>query len=631
MKQSYSMFLACMLLLTGCLGDDEDSDTTIVLYEGDEPGECSDEADNDKDGLFDCDDDQCSGSPACKEDETPIENNTVDPKQNNTEEPEQNNTEEKYVPGLDYGTGWSVSDVAHNINFTMKDGEMFELYEIPTDFAAVTFVATWSGQDLSQLGWKSGNTNWQSYSEDITDITVVMQNNAGENPSLSELRDLDAQFPNSTIFTKNAMLMTDVPAMDAAGFQNFPNTILMEKNDAGKFVINSINPSFNEIMDEIDDFGISGTGYTVGHVPYNFRFVDHNSPEMEHYSLYDFKGEYVIVEVGALWCSACDITEEILNDFDQIYDDFIVISLMQEGETAFIPPTDLELENHLTSQGRTLLFHLGYSEDFPSDVYFSGYVPHYVIYGPSESLGKEMVVLDIIPRTTWDDVGELRSVLDEIKNRNLEEPEEDIFTIPFSQCTIFVEYSNDTKNLEVDEAFEDISLVYPEWCNYQQNGAERLTLDSFSEMSEVYYDLNNRSYINESSYLYQNYWLEFYNENNGYFDYILVLNFSTEKGPEWFGEEYCSEEYDEYGLTSADILGLGVLCGGTSFDLSSSTSSYYIIDSGKFYCVVDLVNGVAEPQYCERYELVNISGIEYLFLAAVTDFTPSIEEKEKKK
>jgi len=380
-------------------------------------------------------------------------------------------------------------------------------------------------------------------------------------------------------------------------------------------------------MDEIDDFGISGTGYTVGHIPYNFRFVDYNSPEKNSYSLYDFKGEYVVVEVGALWCDACDISEEILNDLDQNYDDFVVISLMQEGENAFIPPTDLELENHLTYQGRSLSFHLGYSEDFPAHAYFTGYVPHYVIYGPSESLGKEMVVLDIIDAMAWNDASEFKLVLDEIIGRDVEEPEEDIFTIPFSVCSIFVDYSNDTKNLEFNEEFEEmIGLAYPEWCNYQQNGAERLTLDSFSEMSEIYYDLNNRSYINESSPLYQNYWLEMYDERNGYFDYLFVLNFSTEKGPEWFGEEYCSEEFDEYGLTSADILGLGVLCGGASYDLSSSTSSYYIVDSGKFYCVVDLVDGIAEPQYCERYELVNISGIEFLFLATVTDFTPSIEE-----
>ena len=104
----------------------------------------------------------------------------------------------------------------------------------------------------------------------------------------------------------NAILMTDANAWEVANFQSFPTTIFIEKNSVGKFVIDSINPSFNEIMDKIDDFGISGTGYTVGHIPYNFRFVDYNSPEMDSYSLYDFKGEYIILEIGALWCGACD-------------------------------------------------------------------------------------------------------------------------------------------------------------------------------------------------------------------------------------------------------------------------------------------------------------------------------------
>ena len=35
--------------------------------EGDQPGECTDKADNDADGLFDCDDSNCKGSPDCKE------------------------------------------------------------------------------------------------------------------------------------------------------------------------------------------------------------------------------------------------------------------------------------------------------------------------------------------------------------------------------------------------------------------------------------------------------------------------------------------------------------------------------------------------------------------------------------
>lgn len=45
-----------------------DSTTTTppaVEYEGDEPGECSDDADNDQDGLFDCDDEGCAGSDVC--------------------------------------------------------------------------------------------------------------------------------------------------------------------------------------------------------------------------------------------------------------------------------------------------------------------------------------------------------------------------------------------------------------------------------------------------------------------------------------------------------------------------------------------------------------------------------------
>ena len=39
--------------------------------EGSEAGDCSDDADNDLDGLFDCDDDGCEGSKACEDaDET---------------------------------------------------------------------------------------------------------------------------------------------------------------------------------------------------------------------------------------------------------------------------------------------------------------------------------------------------------------------------------------------------------------------------------------------------------------------------------------------------------------------------------------------------------------------------------
>ena len=39
-------------------------------HEGDDAGECSDDADNDRDGLFDCDDPDCVGADACQESDT---------------------------------------------------------------------------------------------------------------------------------------------------------------------------------------------------------------------------------------------------------------------------------------------------------------------------------------------------------------------------------------------------------------------------------------------------------------------------------------------------------------------------------------------------------------------------------
>ena len=97
--------LLCILLTTfslaGCLGDSdsetsEDTDDsentgnneTIILFEGDNIGECSDGADNDRDGLFDCDDPNCAGSPICQISE---ENNTNLDETNNTVD-ETNNT-----------------------------------------------------------------------------------------------------------------------------------------------------------------------------------------------------------------------------------------------------------------------------------------------------------------------------------------------------------------------------------------------------------------------------------------------------------------------------------------------------------------------------------------------------------
>ncbi len=70
-------FLVTLFMLVGCEADpgksatgperSDISDTATSNFEGDEAGECTDEADNDRDGLFDCDDPDCAGAPECQE------------------------------------------------------------------------------------------------------------------------------------------------------------------------------------------------------------------------------------------------------------------------------------------------------------------------------------------------------------------------------------------------------------------------------------------------------------------------------------------------------------------------------------------------------------------------------------
>ncbi len=59
-----------LLTLLACTGDDPDPEPT---WEGRNPGECSDGADNDGDGAYDCDDSDCVGAPDCEPDTgTPV-------------------------------------------------------------------------------------------------------------------------------------------------------------------------------------------------------------------------------------------------------------------------------------------------------------------------------------------------------------------------------------------------------------------------------------------------------------------------------------------------------------------------------------------------------------------------------
>ena len=72
------VLLLLVSVISGCFGGD---DSTPALFEGDEPGECSDGADNDQDGLFDCNDPNCAGAAFCSEpvidDESDNQNETT--------------------------------------------------------------------------------------------------------------------------------------------------------------------------------------------------------------------------------------------------------------------------------------------------------------------------------------------------------------------------------------------------------------------------------------------------------------------------------------------------------------------------------------------------------------------------
>ena len=67
MRAMRLLLLSACLLLVACptpRGDDDDAE-----FEGDDPGECSDGADNDRDSFYDCDDQDCFGSPDCSGDD----------------------------------------------------------------------------------------------------------------------------------------------------------------------------------------------------------------------------------------------------------------------------------------------------------------------------------------------------------------------------------------------------------------------------------------------------------------------------------------------------------------------------------------------------------------------------------
>ncbi len=106
------------ILLTGCIGGPEmkGDEPTVgdsgaaqsdAEYEGDEAGECSDGADNDRDGDFDCDDEGCEGSPDCTDEPSSEPGN--EPSNDPSSEPA---SEASSEPSSDPSSEPSIEDTA---------------------------------------------------------------------------------------------------------------------------------------------------------------------------------------------------------------------------------------------------------------------------------------------------------------------------------------------------------------------------------------------------------------------------------------------------------------------------------------------------------------------------------------
>ena len=155
-----------MLILGGLLLACEEKDRV----EGTEPGDCTDAADNDGDGLFDCEDDGCTGSPDCPDSDTGDEDNSSSSGGSDTNNSnDTNDTTDTNTP--DESPSWTgVWRVDMNLNFTCQhsvgnsttadeDNDqqtiMLQLSGPPNDLYAVT-PGTDSSWSMSGSGDENG-------------------------------------------------------------------------------------------------------------------------------------------------------------------------------------------------------------------------------------------------------------------------------------------------------------------------------------------------------------------------------------------------------------------------------------------------------------------------------------------
>ena len=192
-------------------------------YEGDEPEECSDGADNDRDGLFDCDDEGCVGAPECSDTDTASEtdSDTDTDSDTGTDSDTDTDTDSDTDPDTDTDTD--------------SDTDTFDRYAVDTASGRLRFVHLMSDSSSVDMVLNGGPS---IYMEDLPYPGTIAY--APFSPG-----SYDIQF-NSTGTTDNLVLAAGTPL--AAGSKY---SIVLFGTVAGGAIDSAVGPQSIRLLDDI--------------------------------------------------------------------------------------------------------------------------------------------------------------------------------------------------------------------------------------------------------------------------------------------------------------------------------------------------------------------------------------------
>jgi hypothetical protein len=234
---SFSLLMV-LSSFAGCTSSDGPEGTITdveELFEGDEAGECSDEADNDRDGLFDCDDPNCAGAGVCEEQGQGNNSNN-----NSEEEPIQFTT-----------TGFQTGDIAHQIRMTTGNNTEISLYSdrVVEKYVVVVSIATWDPAAPVFLAELYATLSSALDSNGIGRIVIFVSiddDDSHQNPtewesSFEQYADSFEQYDIYEIsvfgICCSDVILPDGTSEDFGGYEEYPHVLFLSREDSGGFVV----------------------------------------------------------------------------------------------------------------------------------------------------------------------------------------------------------------------------------------------------------------------------------------------------------------------------------------------------------------------------------------------------------